>query len=225
MNELKIFQNSDFGELGVMMIDGKKYFPAAQCARILGYSNPQKAVRDHCDEEECTKRSVLTNSGTQEMKFINEGNLYRLIVRSKLPTAKKFERWVFDEVLPEIRRTGSYSNVNMNFEVVIVKAVSAAVSETVKNLVPFMKSATSPAPDPTKRIKQKYKHTTPSKISTLNPELKKQVDDMIVSGEYSCQKIANFIMNNSGVEISQMAVNRYKRNYFYFEDDMQLTLF
>ena len=51
MNELKIFQNSEFGELGVMIIDGKEYFPATQCAKILGYSNPQKAVRDHCDEE------------------------------------------------------------------------------------------------------------------------------------------------------------------------------
>ena len=68
-------------------------------------------------------------------------------------------------------------------------------------------------------------HSSASKISTLDPELKKQVDDMIVSGEYSCQKIANFIMNNSDIEISQMAVNRYKHNYFYFEDDMQLSLF
>lgn len=126
MNELKVFQNSEFGELGVMMIDGKEYFPAAQCARILGYSNPQKAVRDHCDEDGCTKRSVIDSLGrTQEMKFINEGNLYRLIVRSKLPAAKRFERWVFDEVLPEIRRTGGYGSVNI--EDVITKAVTTAV--------------------------------------------------------------------------------------------------
>jgi ORF016 len=227
MNELKIFQNSDFGELGVMMIDGKEYFPATQCAKILGYADPFKAVKQHCEEDGWVKRPVIDNLGrTQEMKFINEGNLYRLITRSKLPAAKKFERWVFDEVLPEIRRTGSYGSVNMNLETVIVKAVSAAVSEAVKAMIPFiMASEAQPAPDPAKCIRRKYKHTTPSKISTLDPELKKQVDDMIVSGEYSCQKIANFIMNNSDIEISQMAVNRYKHNYFYFDDDMQLSLF
>ena len=96
------------------MIDGKKYFPAAQCARILGYTNSQKAVRDHCDEDGVTKRSVIYSLGrTQEMKFINEGNLYRLVVRSKLPATKKFERWVFDEVLPKTRRTGGYGSVNI----------------------------------------------------------------------------------------------------------------
>ena len=71
MNELKVFQNSQFGELGVMMIDGKEYFPAAQCARILGYTNPQKAVRDHCDEDGVTKRSVIDSLGrTQEMNSL-----------------------------------------------------------------------------------------------------------------------------------------------------------
>lgn len=129
MNELKIFQNSEFGELVVMMIDGKEYFPAVQCAKILGYSNPRKAIIDHCDSEGVTKCYSLTDGGNQEMKFITEGNLYRLIVRSKLPAAKKFERWVFDEVLPEIRRTGGYGSVNI--EEVIAKAVTAAVGETI----------------------------------------------------------------------------------------------
>lgn len=96
-----------------MLIDGKEYFPATQCAKILGYSNPQKAIRDHCKEDGCTKRSVIDNLGrTQQMKYINEGNLYRLIVGSKLSAAEEFERWVFDEVLPTIRKTGSYSIQN-----------------------------------------------------------------------------------------------------------------
>lgn len=56
MNELKVFSNSEFGELGVMLIDGKEYFPAIQCAKILGYSNPRKAILDHCKEEGVTKR-------------------------------------------------------------------------------------------------------------------------------------------------------------------------
>lgn len=137
MNELKVFQNSEFGELGVMMIDGKEYFPATQCAKILGYADPFKAIKQHCDEDGWVKRPVIDSLGrTQEMKFINEGNLYRLIVRSKLPAAKKFEHWVFDEVLPEIRRTGGYGSVNI--EEVITKAVTTAVSETVKALMPLI---------------------------------------------------------------------------------------
>lgn len=113
MNEVTIFTNTKFGELCIMLIDGKEYFPATQCAKILGYSNPQKAIRDHCKEDGCTKRSVIDNLGrTQQMKYINEGNLYRLIVGSKLSAAEEFERWVFDEVLPTIRKTGSYSIQN-----------------------------------------------------------------------------------------------------------------
>ncbi len=71
MNELKIFQNSEFGELGVMMIDGKEYFSAAQCARLLGYSNPRKAIIDHCEDDGVTKRSVIDSLGrTQEIRTI-----------------------------------------------------------------------------------------------------------------------------------------------------------
>ena len=87
-------------------------------------------------------RPVLTNGGSQNVKFIIEGNLYILIVRSKLPAAKKFERWVFDEVLPEIRQTGGYGGVNI--EEVITKAVTTAVSETIKAIAPMLER---PAPD------------------------------------------------------------------------------
>ena len=77
------------------------------CAKVLGYSNPHKAIGDHC--RALTKREVIDNLGrTQEMNFIPEGDLYRLIARSKLPAAEQFERWVFDEVLPAIRKHGGY---------------------------------------------------------------------------------------------------------------------
>ena len=108
LNKLQVFKNSEFGELSILIIDGKEYFPAADCARVLGYANPHKAISDHC--RGVTKREVIDNLGrTQEKNFIPEGDLYRLIVRSNLPAAERFERWVFDDVLPAIRRTGSYS--------------------------------------------------------------------------------------------------------------------
>ncbi|MDE5584619.1 MAG: Rha family transcriptional regulator [Ruminococcus sp.] len=107
---------------------------------------------------------------------------------------------------------------NVNLEEIIAKTVTLAVSETVKVLIPFMQppapSVTEISDNEIKRIRKKYRYTTPSKISMLEPELKQKVDEMIISGEYSCQQIANFIMNNSDTEISQMAVNRYKRINF-----------
>lgn len=88
-------------------IDGKPYFVATDVATALGYINPRKAVNDHC--KGVTKRDTPTSSGVQQMSYINEGDLYRLIMKSKLPSAEKFESWVMDEVLPSIRKTGSYS--------------------------------------------------------------------------------------------------------------------
>ncbi|MTV23047.1 phage antirepressor [Staphylococcus delphini] len=109
MKELQVFQNSQFGELEILTIDNKEWFPAIKVAEILGYTNPRKAIRDHAKEKGVTIRSVLSNGGNQNKKFIDEGNLYRLISRSKLPQAEQFEEWVFDEVLPAIRKHGVYA--------------------------------------------------------------------------------------------------------------------
>lgn len=212
MNELKVFQNSEFGELGILLIDGKEYFPATQCAKTLGYKNPQEAIRNKC--KGVRKTLTPTNGGTQEINYIPEGDLYRLIVSSKLPAAERFERWVFDEVLPALRKNGSYGNVNL--EAVIAQAVTMAVSETVRQIVPAIVTSMQEQPKQIvrKQIAHRYQYRTPSKISLLPPALKEKVEEMILSGEYSCQQIANYITNNSGIPISQMAVNRYKHQNF-----------
>ena len=225
MNELKVFQNSEFGELGVLTIDGKEYFPATQCAKILGHENPARAIRKYC--KGVTEVVTPTNGGNQPTKFIPEGDLYRLIVRSKLPSAEKFERWVFDEVLPELRRTGSYGS-NINLEEVIAKTATAVVSEVIKQIIPNISNQKYENYVEPKRRANRYKHKQPSKIETLKPELKAKVDDMIASGQFSCQQIANFIMNNCEMYISQMAVNRYKRMHFIEDDNIfenQLSIF
>ncbi|WP_095021948.1 BRO family protein [Bacillus thuringiensis] len=108
MNELKNFSHNMFGNLGILIKEGKEFFPAADVAKVLGYSNPHKAIKDHCKPEGMNETLVPTNSGTQTKKFINEPNLYRLIVKSKLPQAEQFEKWVFEEVLPSIRKHGAY---------------------------------------------------------------------------------------------------------------------
>jgi len=108
MNQPQRFDHPQFGELDVLVIDNKEYFAATEVAEKLGYANPQKAIRDHCKEAGCTVRSVSYPSGTKSKRFINEGNLYRLIVKSKLPAAEQFEQWVFEDVLPSIRKHGGY---------------------------------------------------------------------------------------------------------------------
>lgn len=110
MSNLQSFKNTEFGELRVLVEEGKELFPATECARILGYNNPHKAVDDHC--RSLTKREVphpQSENKTLEVNYIPEGDLFRLIVKSKLPAAEKFERWVFDEVLPTIRKHGVYA--------------------------------------------------------------------------------------------------------------------
>lgn len=109
MRELQIFSNSEFGQVRTLEHEGKVLFMGADVAKILGYSNTHDALIRHCKEDGVVKHEVIDSVGRQQQaKFINEGNLYRLIVSSKLPTAEKFEKWVYDEVLPAIRKHGAY---------------------------------------------------------------------------------------------------------------------
>lgn len=106
MNKLKIFNSAEFGDIRTTEIDGKPYFVANDVARALGYKRPADAVTAHCKGS--VKHRYLTDGGEQELKVIPEGDIYRLTVRSKLPSAEKFERWVFDEVIPSIHQYGAY---------------------------------------------------------------------------------------------------------------------
>ena len=118
----KIFESEEFGKLEILVMDDLMCFPATETAEMLGHTNPYKAIRDHCrqDYPHLTIRSVGVVTGKKKdgsdsvqfvnKKYIDEGNLYRLIVKSKLELAIRFENWIFDEVLPTIRRTGSYVN-------------------------------------------------------------------------------------------------------------------
>ena len=109
MTEIQIFNNTDFGEIRTLEENGQVLFCGSDVSKALGYADTPKAIKTHCKEDGWVIRPVIDNIGrTQQAKFINEGNLYRLIVNSKLPTAEKFERWVFDEVIPTIHKHGAY---------------------------------------------------------------------------------------------------------------------
>ena len=108
MNTLKVFQNKEFGQVRTVLVDNKPYFVANDVAKSLGYKRPADAITAHCKGS--VKYRYLTEGGEQELKIIPEGDVYRLVVKSKLPSAEKFESWVFDEVLPSIRKNGGYIN-------------------------------------------------------------------------------------------------------------------
>ena len=109
VKKMKVFNNSEFGRLEVLIIDNKEYFPATDVAKKLSYSNASDAINRHCKKDGVVFHEVIDSLGRkQKKKFIDEGNLYRLIVGSELPEAEKFESWVFDEVLPTIRKHGAY---------------------------------------------------------------------------------------------------------------------
>lgn len=105
-NKIEIFKNEQFGEVRTILEGEKVLFCAADVAKALGYTNPNKAVNDHC--RAITKRSTPISGKMQGINFIPEGDVYRLITHSKLSAAEKFEKWVFDEVLPTIHKHGAY---------------------------------------------------------------------------------------------------------------------
>ena len=114
-NQIQIFEHKEFGKLEMLTLDGKPYFPAVECAGILGYSKPHNAISRHCAHSlkrgvvtQTTNQHGATSNQTVEKIYIPEGDLYRLIIRSKLPEAVRFEAWVCDTVLPSIRRHGAY---------------------------------------------------------------------------------------------------------------------
>lgn len=106
MNDLQIFKNADFGEIRTLEENGEVLFCGNDVAKALGYAVPRKALFDHC--KGVLKRNALTEGGEQEMSFIPESDLYRLVFRSKLPSADQFTDWVTSEILPSVRKHGAY---------------------------------------------------------------------------------------------------------------------
>lgn len=108
MNELKIFENPEFGKIRTISRDDEVWFVGKDVAEALGYAKFRNAIAQHVETEDALKQGILTNGGMQEMTIINESGLYSLVLSSKLPQAKAFKRWITREVIPAIRRHGGY---------------------------------------------------------------------------------------------------------------------
>lgn len=197
---------------------------------MLGYANSWKAINDHCKKDGLTKCEVIDNPGrTQSAKFITEGNLYRLIVHSKLPGAERFEKWVFDEVLPTIRETGGYGNQavmmtklaeQMTQATVTMVQVASAMTTTVEKLTSLVdKLVTDPAPIeavPTIIAPPCYGPAR-CKLESFPVEIVRQVEGMLAQMQeqqnLNFSMIARFCTIN-GYAISSPAVKTYYKKYF-----------
>jgi anti-repressor protein len=134
MSELKVFSNSEFGSIRSLMVNGEPYFVGKDVAEILGYQNASKALADHVDDEDKLNNDSLSSLGQRGGWLINESGLYSLILSSKLPSAKRFKRWVTSEVLPAIRKTGGYieGQDELSDEQLLAKALLVA-QKTIEN--------------------------------------------------------------------------------------------
>lgn len=114
MNELQLFQSPIFGQVRTAVMNGDVMFAATDVAKCLGYTNPQKAIRDHCKSTGVNEIDTPTKGGIQKVKFINKGNVVRLVASSELPQAEAVESWIFDEVIPTVLDTGGYLATKLN---------------------------------------------------------------------------------------------------------------
>lgn len=114
-NKMTLFTNEELGNVRALEIDGEPYFVGKDVATALGYTNTQKAIRDHVDNEDKLTERIVLSGQNREVVFINESGLYSLILSSKLPKAKEFKHWITAEVLPVIRKTGGYVNDTKQF--------------------------------------------------------------------------------------------------------------
>ena len=137
MNEIKIFNHAEFGQIRTMQDEqGEMLFCGKDVAEALGYDQPRKAVERHVDKDDGTKRTLIDSMGRkQRATFINESGLYALILSSKLPTAREFKHWVTSEVLPSIRKQGGYmvAHTDESDEVIMARAMLIMQAEVTSD--------------------------------------------------------------------------------------------
>lgn len=240
MQELKIIENWEFGRIRVVIIDGEPWFVGKDVAEALGYTDAKVAIRTHVDSDD---RQIIqrgktdtfeTDSGerhlierSQSVTFeipnrgwtvINESGLYSLIMGSRKKDAKRFKRWVTSEVLPAIRRTGSYTYLQTQDQLteqirkqvadMLVQTVPVIVSETVKQLVPVFKghAERTEQPEPGRRNRTRVV----SKVDYLPPEVKRQVICMLLDPRITYDEIAIYTQEH-GNRVSKSALCRYSK--------------
>lgn len=152
MNNLQIFKNEKFGQIRTAEIEGKLYFVGKDIAKTLGYKNTNDAISRHC-------KGVVKHEGFKingiKISLIPEGDMYRLITNSELPSAEEFESWVFDEVLPQIRKTGGYIPTNEEDDDATIMAKALMVAQrTIEKKDELLKATVKELEDKNRFINQ-----------------------------------------------------------------------
>lgn len=201
MNNISTFNNPAFGSVRAVSVNDEPYFAGKDVATALGYTNTQKAIRDHVDNEDKLTERIVLSGQNREVVFINESGLYSLILSSKLPKAKEFKRWVTAEVLPAIRKTGGYVNDTAQF-----------VESYFGQLEPSQKHALTMMFDESKRMSAQLKEQAPKVLFANAVET---AHNSILIGD-----LAKIIRQN-GVDIGQKRLFEWLRQNGYLIKDGQ----
>lgn len=201
MNNISTFNNPAFGSMRAVSVNDEPYFVGKDVATALGYTNTQKAIRDHVDNEDKLTERIVLSGQNREVVFINESGLYSLILSSKLPKAKEFKRWVTAEVLPAIRKTGGYVNDTAQF-----------VESYFGQLEPSQKHALTMMFDESKRMSAQLKEQAPKVLFANAVET---AHNSILIGD-----LAKIIRQN-GVDIGQKRLFEWLRQNGYLIKDGQ----
>lgn len=227
MNEVKIFENQEFGRMRTVTIDGEPWFVGKDVAVALGYENASKSIRDHVDKEDKkvgvqnVTPSVTDSLGRiQYPTWINESGVYALIFSSKLPSAKKFKHWVTREVLPAIRKNGGYGKADMDVTEIIMQTATAVCTELIRQLTPILQDLGAAAVQPVVLREAPaidvYSNAR-CKMENFPAELRQQVDQMF--DQMLKQQALNFSMiarycTMNGYPISSPSVKTYYQKHF-----------
>ena len=215
--QLQVFNHDQFGDVRIIEEDGRVLFCGSDVAKALGYENPRDAIRRHC---RCVaKRDAWVQTGTKSdgtpamrlnsTNFIPEGDVYRLITHSKLPAAERFEKWVFDEVLPTIRKTGGYgAAVDM---ALLTQGIAQTVRITVTELLPYIaqsqRGASVPAHIMDRTSPAAFRR--PTIIQRMSAEQRDELTDMIFEGAYSYSAISRYFLDQYGIRMSIATICGY----------------
>ena len=214
--QLQVFNHEQFGDVRIIEEDGRVLFCGKDVAKALGYENPRDAIRRHCrgvvkrdGVSKTTNQHGVTTEQVTQMSFIPEGDLYRMITHSKLPAAERFEKWVFDEVLPTIRKTGGYGQpVDMEL---LTQVIAQTVRITVAELLPYIAQSQRGASVPV-RIMDRTSPAAfrrPTIIQRMSAEQRDELTDMIFEGAYSYSAISRYFLDQYGIRISIATICGY----------------
>lgn len=214
--QLQVFNHEQFGDVRIIEEDGRVLFCGKDVAKALGYENPRDAIRRHCrgvvkrdGVSKTTNQHGVTTEQVTQMSFIPEGDLYRMITHSKLPAAERFEKWVFDEVLPTIRKTGGYGQpVDMEL---LTQVIAQTVRITVAELLPYIAQSQRGASVPM-RIMDRTSPAAfrrPTIIQRMSAEQRDELTDMIFEGAYSYSAISRYFLEQYGIRMSIATICGY----------------